>query len=249
VVEVKFLIYGDSALGVEFGNEISEAVNSRVRALYNMIIVNKKKGILEMVPTFRSLLVYYDPCILSYKKLVRMLKPMTDRIDILVTSSKRIIEIPVCYGGLFGEDMGKVCNYTKLNQEEIIKRHSSRDYLIYMMGFLPGFAYLGGMDAKLVTPRLDNPRVKINAGSVGIGGEQTGIYPLDSPGGWNLIGMTPVKPYLPYRKEPTLYKSGDYIRFKSISEEEFYEIQALTEKNEYTCTIIEGGTEDEYQDN
>ena len=123
----------------------------------------------------------------------------------------------------------------------MIKLHSSKDYLIYMLGFLPGFSYLGGLDERLHTPRLANPRIKINAGSVGIGGSQTGIYPLDSPGGWQLIGLTPVKTYDPNREVPILFEAGDYIRFVPIDEAEFYRIKELANKGEYQCIVHEGG--------
>ena len=127
-----------------------------------------------------------------------------------------------------------------LTEEEVIEIHSSRDYLIYMLGFLPGFCYLGGLDERIHTPRLANPRLKINAGSVGIGGSQTGIYPLDSPGGWQLMGMTPVKTYDPDREVPILLSAGDYIRFIPVDEAEFLRIKELVERDEYQCTVREG---------
>lgn len=130
------------------------------------------------------------------------------------------------YGGKYGEDLKDVAEINKLTEDEVIKIHSGTDYLIYMLGFLPGFAYLGGLDDRIKTPRLQNPRTKIHAGAVGIGGEQTGIYPLSSPGGWRLIGTTPVKPYDPERDEPILYSAGDYIRFVPIDKETFDDISA-----------------------
>ena len=130
---------------------------------------------------------------------------------------KKVYEIPVCYGGEYGPDLENIAEHAGLSVEEVIKIHSSRDYLIYMLGFLPGFCYLGGLDERIHTPRLANPRIKISAGSVGIGGSQTGIYPLDSPGGWQLMGMTPVKTYDPEREVPILVEAGDYIRLYSSS--------------------------------
>ena len=152
---------------------------------------------------------------------------------------KRIFEIPVCYGGEYGPDIQNIAEHAGLSQEEVIQIHSSRDYLIYMLGFLPGFTYLGGLDERLHTPRLANPRIRIPAGSVGIGGSQTGIYPLDSPGGWQLMGMTPVKTYDPSRETPILVEAGDYIRFVPVEEEEYLQIKEAVSRGEYQCIVHE----------
>ena len=151
--------------------------------------------------------------------------------------TKKIYEIPVCYGGEYGPDLEFVAKNADISVEEVIKIHSSKDYLIYMLGFLPGFSYLGGLDEKIHTPRLANPRIKIPAGSVGIGGAQTGIYPLESPGGWQLIGKTPVKTYNPDRKVPILFEAGDYIRFVPISQEEFEKIEKEVNEDKYECVV------------
>ena len=153
---------------------------------------------------------------------------------------KRVFEIPVCYGGAYGPDLKTIADHAGLTQEEVIRIHSSRDYLIYMLGFLPGFCYLGGLAERIHTPRLANPRKNIRAGSVGIGGSQTGIYPLDSPGGWQLMGMTPVKTYDPEREIPILVEAGDYIRFIPVDEGEYRRIKDLVERDEYPCIIHEG---------
>jgi KipI family sensor histidine kinase inhibitor len=170
--------------------------------------------------------VYYDPAKLSYRRLERELAKRSRSLSSAAPRCGRTIEIPVRYGGDYGEDLSYVARYCGLSEAEVIARHSGRDYRIYMLGFLPGFAYLGGMDPSLATPRLDTPRKAIPAGSVGIGGEQTGIYPLTSPGGWRLIGRTPLKPYDPRREPPILYRAGDFVRFRSVDNDEFEDIRA-----------------------
>lgn len=214
---------GDQALVVEFGNEISENLNRRVQLLNKKIKSLGISGIMETVPTFRSLMVVYDPEKASFEKLKKILSDIRLDPETEGTAGGRVVEIPVCYGGEFGEDLSDVAAHAGLTEEEVIALHSSKEYNIYMLGFLPGFPYLGGLDRRLHTPRLENPRTRIPAGSVGIGGEQTGIYPLDSPGGWRLIGRTPLKLYDPEREEPFLFDAGDNIRFVPITREEYEE--------------------------
>lgn len=217
----KILPAGDQALVVEFGQEISEELNRKVQILNQKITDRKIEGIVETVPTFRSLLVTYDPAVIGFQKLKQILEKIQADVDMSGDQGHHVVEIPVCYGGEFGEDLPDVAAHAGLSEEEVIRLHSEKEYNIYMLGFLPGFPYLGGLDPRLHTPRLANPRTKIPAGSVGIGGEQTGIYPLDSPGGWRLIGRTPLKLYDPDREEPFLYQAGDYIRFVPITREEY----------------------------
>ena len=216
-----FLPAGDSALVVEFGSEISPEINARVSALADHLVRHPLRGVTECVPTFRSLLVNYDPCKLRYDALVRKLQQRMNHLSAAQKQAKTFV-IPVCYSG---EDLDFVAAHAKISKEEVVALHSAPEYLIYMLGFLPGFAYLGGLNPAIHTPRLQNPRTKIPAGAVGIGGEQTGIYPLDSPGGWQLIGSTPVRPYDPNRAQPILYAAGDFIKFVPVSPEEYADLE------------------------
>ncbi len=224
-MNVRFLPCGDSGLTIEFGNEISEQINRKVCSLGKKIKESNIRGVVEIVPTFRSLFVTYNPICISYSSLVKKVKALISDNTDSHKKKKRVIEIPVCYGGEYGEDLNWVAEHAGLTPKEVIEIHSKPEYLIYMLGFLPGFAYLGGLDKRIYAPRLENPRTRIPAGSVGIGGEQTGIYSLDSPGGWRLIGKTPVKPYDSERDVPILYQAGDYIKFVPITEDEFLKIQ------------------------
>lgn len=238
--KTEFLIAGDCGLIIKFGDTIDSETNNRIRSFCSVLEKKRIEGIIEVVPTFNSLSVYYDPCIIKGDRLIRKLSSLLKKSGTNSQDGGRTFIIPVLYGGEWGEDLNDVAAHAHLTAEEVIKIHSSTDYLIYMLGFLPGFAYLGGLDDRIVTPRLDTPRTKIHAGAVGIGGEQTGIYPLASPGGWRLIGTTPVKIYDENRDEPILYKAGDKIRFEPVTEEEFAEIKNQVEENRYTVKTVKG---------
>lgn len=235
--EVKISTAGDSALLIEFGQEISPEINARITAFVHLLKAQHIEGVQDMIPAFTSLLINYDPRVVNYKTLTKRLQKLL-KLDVNEeASTSRVFEIPVCYGGEYGPDIENIAKNTGLTEEEVIKIHSSKDYLIYMLGFLPGFSYLGGLDERIHTPRLANPRIRIPAGSVGIGGSQTGIYPLDSPGGWQLLGLTPVKTYDPERENPILFEAGDYIRFVPVSEEEYLKIKEQVENGTYECII------------
>ena len=208
---------GDSAWVINFSPSISKATLLKVTYLNEFINNASLQGVLETVPAYHTLTIHFDP-------LICPLEHLRDTINnaIALTPTElsigRYIEIPTLYDG---EDLLIVSQHTGLSVDEVIATHAQGEYLVYMLGFTPGFAYLGGMNENLNTPRLDSPRARIKAGAVGIAGNQTGIYPIDSPGGWQLIGRTPLILFNIDSCEPTLLKAGDTLRFVAISKEEF----------------------------
>lgn len=239
--KTKFIPAGDRSLVMEFGNSISPEINSKIRNMVNAINKANIGYITEIIPTYRSILIIYDPLQISYIELIDNLKEMESTMGEGTVSSIRIVEIPTVYGGEYGPDIEYVAKHNNLTVDEVVDIHTSRDYLLYMLGFTPGFGYLGGMDERIATPRLQVPRTKIPGGSTGVAGSQTGIYPIDSPGGWQLLGRTPIKLYDPLSDPPVLLRAGDYIRFVSITEEGYKEIEELVKKNEYRVNIITDG--------
>ena len=238
--KIKLLTAGDSSILLQFGNTIDPAINRKIAATVQLMREQHINGVTDVIPAFCSLLINYDPRVISYEQIKGRMEALV-KIDVSAGNTrKRVFEIPVCYGGEYGPDIQNIADHAGMSVEEVIQIHTSRDYLIYMLGFLPGFTYLGGLDERIHTPRLANPRIRIPAGSVGSGGSQTGIYPMDSPGGWQLMGMTPVKTYDPDREVPILVEAGDYIRFVAIDEDEFHRIKELVDKNEYQCVVREG---------
>lgn len=228
---------GCQAVQVLFEQKIEESVNEKVMALREMLSGSSRAfsgvpagAVCETIPTFASLLIYYDPMRTDYVSMKHMLEALLSGMGQEKQAKGRLIEIPVCYGGTYGEDLKFVAEHAHLSEEEVIRVHSGRDYRIYMLGFLPGFPYLGGMDERICTPRLESPRMRIPAGSVGIGGAQTGIYPLESPGGWRLIGRTPVKLFNPQKNGELPYAAGDWIRFRPVGEDEYERLRYAEEE-------------------
>lgn len=238
---IKFLAAGDRALVAEFGNAIDDGINNQVHALAKKIEEERIPGVSELVPTFRSLMIYYNPKEIKFAQLKEKIQSFGGIEAEAGRTKKRILKIPCCYGARFGLDLADMERHTGLTREEIIAIHSSVDYKIYMLGFLPGFVYLGGLDKRLEMPRMTTPRVKILPGSVGIGGNQTGVYPLASPGGWRLMGGTPVDFYDPNRKEPILCRAGEYIRFVPITIDDYYDIRRMIVQGTYQVEVVEGG--------
>lgn len=223
---MKFLKAGDSALVIELGNEISPVINFKLKKITEFLDNLNKQGIKDLLPTYRSIIVYYNPLLVSFDEIKNVVEENcnfeNEKIDEI---EKEIVEIPVLYGGEYGPDLENIATHNNITTEEVIKIHTSGEYLVYMLGFTPGFPYLGGMSKKIATPRLKEPRTKIPAGSVGIAGEQTGVYPIESPGGWQLLGRSPLNFFNPNRDKPFLLKAGQYIKFVSVTEEEYLKLK------------------------
>lgn len=222
---------GDSALTIDFGNTVNESINKKVLQLFHHLKQANDPQILDLVPAYSSLTVYYDLAELPEKDKTYF-EYMADRIEGLLSGQQAItetrsnyFEIPVCYSRKFGIDIDEVCRQKELSYYELIQIHTSKTYRVYMLGFLPGFTYMGEVDHRIAIERKVTP-VKLFAGAVGIAGKQTGIYPLESPGGWQIIGRTPVEIFNKENTPPTLFQPGDEIKFYSITEHEFANYQA-----------------------
>lgn len=220
---------GDLAVLLSFGNEINEKTNRQIQLFISKLEREKIKGIVEWVPAYTTLTIYYQPEMLAYESLKAELDRVSRSPGQSLPDSPLVYEIPVCYGGDWGQDLAYVADYHGLDEQEVISLHANREYLIYMMGFMPGFPYLGGLPEKLAVPRLERPRQNVKCGAVGIGGSQTGIYPADVPSGWRIIGTTPVTLFSPEKEEPFLFSSGHYIKFVPINEEQFLHIKQMGE--------------------
>lgn len=238
--ETRYLVAGDQNMVVEFGDGVDIALNRKVHNMVSAIRQAGFDGVRELIPTYRSILVYYDPSIISFRGLRDKLEALENRLDCSSLPSAREVEIPVLFGcgEPYESDIEFVAQCNKLGSaQEVIDIFTSAAYVVYMIGFLPGFPYLGGMPKRLATPRLDRPRINIPAGSVGIAGEQTGIYPCDSPGGWRCIGRTALKLFEPSWQPPSLLQAGDRVRFVSISPEQYEHIALQVREGTFRVKI------------
>lgn len=217
----RFRTAGDRGLLVEYGDAIDPVINHKVRAMAIALGKEPPEGVLEVIPTYRSLLILYDPLLTTSSRLEKDLLALEERLPEIQIPPPEMVEIPVCYGGEYGPDLESVAQSHGLSSEEVIRIHSEPTYQVYMIGFTPGFPFLGRLPEVLHTPRHKTPRTRVPAGSVGIANDQTGIYPIESPGGWQLIGRTPLKIFDPQRPNPFLLKAGDLVKFKPITPDEY----------------------------
>jgi KipI family sensor histidine kinase inhibitor len=204
---------GDSSLLIQLGDEIDLAVNQRVHVLASLIEASSINGIIETVPAYATLLVHYDPLILSFTQIKKHLQTKIAHVNETTSPKPRQVEVPVRYGGEYGIDLESVATHLHLRVEAIIRIHSEKIYTVFMMGFTPGFPYMGKLDDAIIMPRLETPRMRVPAGTVAIAGSQTGIYSIDSPGGWRLIGWTPLQLFNPESNSPFLFSPGDEVKF------------------------------------
>ncbi|WP_316829620.1 5-oxoprolinase subunit PxpB [Pedobacter aquatilis] len=228
--EFKIYALSEQAVTLSFGNEISDSIAFEINKFNGLLNSNPFSGFITTVSAYTTLTIYFDiitvyksnlPGENVFEKVSNYLKNLKRIHQDSILAAQNRLSIPVHYGGLHAPDLQEVANFTKLSIPQIIELHCAAVYKVYMIGFVPGFAYLGGMDEQLATPRKDTPRLTIAAGAVGIAGKQTGIYPLETPGGWQIIGQTPVKLFDINRQQPSFLKAGDEVKFHSISLAEF----------------------------
>lgn len=213
---------GDQAIVIEIGTEINEQTGKQVRQISTLLENNSPEWMIEFIPAFTTITVFYDPCRALYKKAETELAELLEQISEDRPAKSRTIEIPVCYGGKFGPDLEYVAEHNGLNPREVIDIHTAGVYSVHMIGFAPGFPFIGGMSEKIAAPRRESPRLRIPERTVGIAGKQTGVYPIETPGGWQLIGRTPIRLFRPENDIPSLLRAGDKIIFREITDSEYH---------------------------
>jgi KipI family sensor histidine kinase inhibitor len=234
---LRFLPAGDRAICVELGDEISVAINTRVRALEFLIQQKGVPGVVEMVPTFSSLLVYYDPLVTCHERLRDAIAEIAPQAESVSLPPPRVVELPCCYEPDLGLDVAAAAERLGLAIDELVRLHASARYLVYFIGFTPGLPYMTGMPERIHLPRLETPRTRVPAGSLGIGGIQCCIYSVESPGGYWILGRTPLRLYDPDGPEPILLRPGDNVTFRSIDRAEFDAIASAVARRTYQPRI------------
>jgi inhibitor of KinA len=235
--EPRFLPCGDRALSVELGDEITRDINARILALEYLLQQKRVPGVGETVPSYRALLVYYDPLVVGYEDLTATLRGLLAEARPEVLPPVRTVELPCCYGGELGFELEPAAAKLGLAPDEMARLHAEADYYVYFVGFTPGLPYMTGMPERLTIPRLTNPRLKTPPGSVSIGGVQCCIYSVESPGGFWVLGRTPVRLYDPTAPDPILLRAGDHVRFRPIDRAEYDAIAADVDAGRYTPRI------------
>ena len=218
---------GDSAIVLEFPQRVDPAVNARVLAVAETIRRTTLKGVRDIIESYCAVTIEFDPLRTDIRRVVEELEAAAADKQ-TVAKGGRQLTLPVCYGGEFGPDLGALAEFAECSEAEVVEAHVTGVYRVYMLGFLPGFGYLGSVDPRIAMPRKATPRLRVASGSVGIAGRQTGIYPLVSPGGWQLIGRSPTKPFDLARQEPFLFRVGDTVRFEAISDSRFRQLALET---------------------
>ena len=212
---------GDSALIVEFEERIDPAVNARAIACADTIQAANLSGVRDVVPTYRSVAIYFDPLRTDSAAMMACVNRAATQAVPELATGRVPVRIPVCYGGELGPDLAGVAAFARLSEDDVVRLHTTTTYRVFMLGFVPGWAYLGIVDGRIAMPRRSTPRVRVPSGAVGIAGMQTGVDPAETPGGWQLIGRTPLKPFDASRPAPFLMQAGDAVQFYSITREEF----------------------------
>ena len=207
---------GDSCVAIQFAAGIDASVNARCIALAESLDARALPGVRDVVPTYNAVTIHFDPLQTHTPTLYASLESAARDDAITPQLEARTVEVPVKYGGEHGPDLAAVADFATCSEGDVVRLHTSIVYRVYMLGFLPGFAYMGSVDARIAMPRLDTPRMRVEAGSVGIAGAQTGIYPFDSPGGWRIVGRTSERPFDPMRTQPFLLKAGDLVKFVAV---------------------------------
>jgi len=231
---------GEGGMIIGFGREMSPVLSRRVHGTASRLWQEKINGIYDIVPAYCSITIYFNPLDLPYKELEQAVTAvLKDKTGSFILPPSRLLVVPVCYGGVLGPDLEYVARNTGLTVEEVIELHTQKPYLVYMLGFTPGFAYLGGLPNSLVLPRQNEPRLRVPAGSVGLGGSQTGFYSVESQGEWWLIGRTPLRAFSAGENPPFLLKPGDYVKFSAIEQSEFFSLRRQIRDGKYRPQICE----------
>jgi inhibitor of KinA len=235
---MKIMRAGDSSLFIETGNTISSDISTLNRSIIEEVRKLKPVGITECVASYTGVMIYYDPLVTTYEETSSIAEKAADAVPVVEVPDSEGICVPVAYGGEYGPDLFTVAELNQLSSGEVADIHSKGEYIVHMLGFTPGFPYLGGMDKRISAPRKAEPALHIEAGSVGIAGDQTGIYPVESPGGWQIIGRTPLVLFDPQRKPEFLFRAGMRIRFRPVDNYEFWFICEMINNGEYKLEIL-----------